>query len=354
MKAKRLSRLKDTPFLRFGAAVLAAVIFLVDTITDLEIAVAVFYIAIVLMSVRFCQRRGVLLVALGCMTLTVTSYAMTPTGAPESGLINCAISLSAIAASTYLVLRIEAAEAAVQDARSQLAHFTRLTSLDELTTSIAHEVNQPLAAVVTSGNAGLRWLSGQSPNLEKAKQAIERIIKDADRASEVIKRARALAKRSPHQKEWVNLNAVILETLALTRNELDSNRISLQTQLADDVPPILADGIQAQQVILNLVLNGIEALAELRDGPRDILVRSKKDGAESVLVAVCDTGRGFDPGSLDRLFDAFYTTKPDGLGIGLTISRTIIEAHGGRIWASSNAPRGAILQFTLPVKGDTA
>lgn len=323
-------------------------IFVVDTVTALEIAVAVFYVAVVLMSVSFCQRRGVLLVSAGCMALTVVSYFLTPHGAPRAGLINCLISLSAIGATTYLALKIASAQAAVHEARAQLAHIARVTTLGELTVSIAHEVNQPLTGAVTSGNACLRWLASQPPNVERARQAVERIIKDANRASDVIGRIRSLAKRAPPQREWLDINETILEIIGLTRSEVRRNSISMRTQLSDDLPPLLGDRVQLQQVILNLILNAIEALSATRDGPRELIISSRNDDAAAVLVAIRDSGTGLDPDKLDQIFNAFHTTKPEGVGMGLSISRSIIEAHGGRVWAEPNTPRGAVLQFTLP------
>jgi signal transduction histidine kinase len=340
--------------LPIATAVLAAVIFVADTVTDLEIAVAVFYVAVVLLSLNFCQTRGVLLVFAGCVALTILSFFLTRTGSPRSGLINCIISISAIGATTYLALKIETAKVAVHEARTQLAHVGRVTALGELTASIAHEVNQPLAAVVTSGNACLRWLAGEPPNLGKARQAVERILRDANRASEVIGRVRGLAKRAAPQKEWFSLNEAILEIVSLTSREVEKNHISLQTQLADDLPLVLGDRIQLQQVMLNLIINAIEALSAAGEGPRQLLVRTAKGASKDVLVAVCDSGTGLNPGKLEELFDAFYTTKRDGMGLGLTISRSIVEAHSGRLWAAPNAPRGAVFQFTIPVEREAA
>lgn len=330
-----------------GAVVLA--IFVVDTLTDLEIAFPVFYIAVMLMSVSFLEKRGVIIFSLACMGLTVLSFILTSSGAGATGLINCAICLATIATSTYLVLKIESAEVAAHDARAQLAHIGRLTALGELTASIAHEVNQPLAAIVTSGNACSRWLGSSPPNLEKARQAVERMVTDANRASAIIKRVCDLAKKAPPQKDWFDFNEAILEVLTLTRNEIELNRISLETELADDLPLVRGDRIQLQQVVLNLIINSIEALAGRREGSRRILVESKRKDSNEVLIGVCDSGSGLDPRTLDRLFDAFYTTKRDGMGMGLAIGRGIVQAHGGRISATAATPCGAKFEFTLPV-----
>ena len=330
------------------AVVLAVAIFIFDTVTDLEIAGAVLYVAVVLISLRFCRRRGVMLVAAGCVVLTLLSYFLTRTGSTESGLVNTIISLTAIGATTYLALKIQSAEVAALEGRAQLAHVARLTTLGELTASIAHEVNQPLAAVITSGNACLRWLDGQTPNLAKAKQSVERIVNDANRASEVVGRVRNLAKRMPPQKGPLNLNETILEIVDMTRGELEKNQISLRTELADNLPIVLGDRVQLQQVLLNLILNAVEAVSAANEGPREVLISSSRDQSDGVQIAIHDTGIGLERSNLDHLFDAFHTTKPGGMGIGLTISRSIIEAHGGSIRATVNGPRGAVFHFTLP------
>jgi signal transduction histidine kinase len=327
-----------------AATALAIAIFVVDSVTDLEIAVAVFYVAVVLMSISFLQKRGVLLVSAGCMLLTLLSYFLTPEGDPRSGLINCLISLSALGITTYLALKSASAQSAVHEARAHLAHIARVTTLGELTTSIAHEVNQPLAAVVTNGNACLRWLAGQPPNLAEARRTIEQIVEDANRASEVVQRIRRLAKGAPPLKDWLNINDTIVETIVLTRSEVQRNRISLRVQLADDLPPVLGDGVQLQQVILNLIINAIEAINATSDGPRELTVRSTKGVANGVQLAVSDSGIGLDPSRHDQIFDAFHTTKPDGMGMGLTISRAIAEAHGGSIRAAPRAPRGTVIR----------
>jgi len=353
-RESHLRAITSAPVLPVATAALAIAIFVLDTATDLEIAVPVFYVAVVLMSVRFCRRRGVLLVGIGCMALTLLSHVLTRVGSPQAGLINGVISFSAIGATTYLALQIKSAEAAVHVARAQLAHIARMTTLGELTASIAHEVNQPLAAVVNSGNACLRWLAAQPPQLEKATQSVERIVRDANRASDVIARVRSLAKRDPLHKEWLNINEVILETVALTRSEIERHSIVLRTELATDLPLVLGDRIQLQQVILNLIVNAADSVSARGEGPREVLVSSEIDPDEGVRVGVRDSGIGLDAAKLDQLFDAFYTTKSTGMGMGLTISQSIVEAHGGRVWATPNAPRGAIFQFTLPKVSDAA
>jgi signal transduction histidine kinase len=349
MKRSIYSPAKLTSFALQGLALaLTIAIFIFDTATDLEIAVAVFYVAVVLTSVRFCGSRGVLLVSAGCMALTILSYFLTPSGMPESGLVNSIISLAAIGVTTYLALKIQSAEIHVLEARAQLAHVARLTALGELTASIAHEVNQPLAAVVTRGNACLRWLDGQTPNLDKAKQSVEHMIKDASRASDFVGRVRSLAKRTAPVKGWLDINEVIQEIIALTRGEIEKSHISLRAELADDLPLILGDRVMLQQVLLSLILNAIEAVNAASPGPREVQISSVNDPTNGIRVAIRDSGVGLEATKFDQVFDAFHTNKPGGMGIGLTISRSIIEAHGGWIWATANGRRGAVFQFTLP------
>ena len=327
---------------------LAAGIFALDTVTDLEIAVAVLYVAVVLLSVGFCRTRGVVLVSIGCIALTVLSFLVSRNGAHLSGWINSGISILAIAATTFLALRIESAELSAREARAQLAHVSRVTMLGELTASIAHEVNQPLTATLMNGNACLSWLGAQPPNLEEATRATERIIGDAKRASDVIARVRGLFKKSAPQRERVGINDLVRDTVALTRNEIEKNRVALKLSLADDLPPVWGDRIQLQQVVLNLVLNAVEAMNDAGASSPKLLVVATRQETQGVLVAVHDSGHGLDLDKLARLFDAFYTTKPDGLGMGLAISRSIIEAHGGKIWSEPNRPRGAVFRFLLP------
>jgi two-component system, LuxR family, sensor kinase FixL len=240
------------------------------------------------------------------------------------------------------------AEEALQKVQTELAHVSRVMTLGELTASIAHEVNQPLAAIVTNSNACLRWLAGATPNLAEARHAVERIIKDGYRASEVISRVRTLVKKAPPRNDLVDLNEVIVEVLALAQRQAQRNHVVLKRELASGLPLVLGDRVQLQQVILNLIVNGLEAMAKLNEGARELTVSSGKDESDNLFVAVRDSGEGLDPANLERVFDAFFTTKPDGMGMGLAICRTIIESHGGRLWAAANLPRGAVFQFSLP------
>jgi len=246
------------------------------------------------------------------------------------------------------------AEEQLNLARAELARVTRVTTIGELTAAIAHEVSQPLTGLVSSGNACLRWLASETPNLEAARRAVERMINDGSRAGEVISRIRAMVRKSPPRRDKLNINDTIMEVIALIRGEVQRNGISLRTELSNDLPLVPGDRIQLQQVILNLIVNAIEAMSGVSQLQRELLVASVQEGSNGVLVAVGDSGTGLDRTSLDRLFEAFYTTKADGMGMGLAISRTIIEAHGGQLWASPNVPHGAIFRFRLPTDGEQA
>ncbi|WP_205927317.1 PAS domain S-box protein [Rhizobium sp. P32RR-XVIII] len=238
-------------------------------------------------------------------------------------------------------------EEALQKAQAELAHVARVTTMGALTSSIAHEVNQPLGAIVTNANAALRWLASQPSNIGEAREALGRIVRDGHRAGEVIGRVRSLLRKTETATTRVELNALIEDTVGLLQGELRRHRILLHTELAEDLPPVAGDRVQLQQVILNLMMNGIEAMSGVTDRPRELLITSRLEASAAVLVAVRDTGTGLDPQSAE-LFVPFYTTKAEGLGLGLSICRLIIEAHGGRLWASANEPHGAVFQFTLP------
>src|SRR5262249_5186855 len=238
------------------------------------------------------------------------------------------------------------AEEALRTAQAELAHVARVATLGELAASIAHEINQPLGAVVNNASACVRWLAAQ--NVEAARQSALRVVADGHRASDIIGRIRALAQKAPPHKDWLDLNATIRDVLALAHSEVQRHGVLVETQLAAEVPRMLGDRIQLQQVLLNLVMNAIEALSGVSAGPRTLWVSSECGAAPEVVIAVRDSGPGLEPEGLARLFEAFYTTKPQGLGLGLAISRRIIEAHGGRLWASANNDHGATFQFTLP------
>ena len=246
-------------------------------------------------------------------------------------------------------VRADRAETELRKLQAGLAHVSRVTILGELTASLAHEVNQPLAGIVSSADACLHWLAAQPPNVDKARRAIERILRDAKRASDVVARVRNLAKKAPLQRTWVDINETVEETISLATRELSQNNVSLETQLAENLPQILADRIQLQQVILNLIINACEALTAADDEFRKLSISTARE-MDGVALTVRDTGVGIDPQQIETVFEAFHTTKPGGMGMGLAVSRSIIEGHGGRLWAEPNEPRGAIFKFTIPSK----
>jgi C4-dicarboxylate-specific signal transduction histidine kinase len=240
-------------------------------------------------------------------------------------------------------------EAQLRDTQAELAHMARVLTMGELTASIAHEVNQPLGAMVTSAAAGARWLATKPPQMDKARRALERIANDGKRAAEVIRRIRALMKRQAPRKDWLEINEAILEVIAIAQHQLRRNDILLETQLAEGLPLVRGDRVQLQQVLLNLIVNAIEAMSGVKERPRELMIVSASDGPDTVSVEVRDSGTGLDPEHAPHLFEPFYTTKAEGLGIGLSISRSIIEAHGGRLSAAANAPHGTVFLFLLPV-----
>jgi two-component system sensor kinase FixL len=464
------SAVAASPVLPLIAGAFAIGIFLVDTITPLDIAVGVLYVIVVLIAANFLQRRGVLLVAAACLALTVLSFLLTHGLDTGQSLARCVMSVSAIGATTFLALKNQSANEAVRDqarlldlthdtvfvrdmndvitywnrgaeelygfrrdeaigkvshelmqtvfpvpldeitaellrtgrwegdliharrdgtrvtvssrwslqrdergrpvatmetnnditernqaqnalrlAEAELAHINRVMTLGELTASIAHEVNQPLAGIVTNGAACLRWLGREPPELDEARSAVESMISDGMRASDVVQRLRALSKKTELNKVRLNINGVIDDVIRLVQREALDNLISLRLELASALPLVLGDRVQLQQVIINLVMNGMEAMAAITGGPRELVIRSRRHEDEQVLIEVQDAGVGIDPENVDRLFNAFFTTKSDGMGMGLSICRSIIEAHGGRISASRNAGAGATFQFTLPL-----
>ena len=246
------------------------------------------------------------------------------------------------------------AEEALRKVQMELAHANRVATMGQLTSSIAHEVSQPIAATIMSAQAALHWLDAEPPALEEVRQALERIVKNGSRAGEVIDKIRALIKKAPPRKDRLDINEAIREVIELTRGEAVKNGVSVQTDLADGLPLIEGDRVQLQQVILNLIINAVQAMSGMSEGPRELLISTGQAEPDGVLVAVQDSGPGMAPEMLERLFEAFYTTKAGGLGLGLSICRSIIEAHGGRLWASANVPHGAIFHFTVPAGPDSA
>jgi PAS domain S-box-containing protein len=466
-----LSRLaKNSPFiLPVFTGALAAAIFVADRFTHFERAVPVFYVAVVLLAVRFLDSRGVMLVAVGCVGLVVLSHLLGAHGELSNiAIVNLAISIFALTFATYLALQNHSAHMAIrkqaslldlthdsilvrdkndvitfwnhgaeelygwkaeqaignnyhelmqalfpkspddiktqlsrdgfwegelvhakvdgtqvvvasrwsllkdernrpiailetnnditkrkraeeslQRAQVELAHVARTATLGELTASIAHEVNQPLAAIVTNGEVCLRLLGPKNEESKEVRGAVDDIIANSMRASEIIQRLRALCTKTEPEMRLLEINNTISELIPLVERELLHHGVSLKLELAPSLPPVLGDRVQLQQVILNLVINGMDAIVAANDGPRELRVRSS-NGAGQVVVAVQDSGIGFDSDTEKHLFDAFFTTKSGGMGMGLSICRSIIELHGGRVWASRNAERGATFQFTLP------
>jgi signal transduction histidine kinase len=231
---------------------------------------------------------------------------------------------------------------------SEAARVSRLTTMGAMTASIAHEINQPLAAIVANGNAGLRWLANASPDLDEVRASLKRIVGDGHRASQVIGSIRAMFKKDSQERADVSLNDLVHEVTALVQAEIQSRRVTLKTELLQELPPVVADRVQLRQVFLNLMVNAIEAMGSVTHRARLLLVKSEIHELDGVLITVQDSGIGVGPTETERIFDAFFTTKSDGMGMGLAISRSIIEAHGGRLWASPGTPHGSVFYFVLP------
>jgi NO-binding membrane sensor protein with MHYT domain len=257
--------------------------------------------------------------------------------------------LADLAALFASVSRRKRTEEALHQTRADLAHIHRVTAMGELAASISHEVMQPLGAGVTNAEAALRWLDAQPPDLDEVRQALGRAVNNGSRAAEIIGRIRSLIKKEPPRKDALEVNEAIVEVLAVTRGEVRKNNVSVQTQLAEGLPLIQGDRVQLQQVILNLIINAVEAMNGVSEGSHELLIGTGKDASGGVLVTVQDSGPGLNPESFEHLFESFYTTKPSGTGMGLSICRSIVEAHGGRIWATPNAGPGITMQFALPI-----
>jgi two-component system, LuxR family, sensor kinase FixL len=240
------------------------------------------------------------------------------------------------------------ASEALQQAQADLARINRIMLLEEMAASVAHEVNQPISAVITNANAGLRWLGARPPDLGEVRQALGRIVRDGARAGEVIDRIRALVKKVPPRRDLLDINLAIRDAIVLTQTEMQRNGVRWESRLGDELPLVSADRVQLQQVMINLIVNAVEAMAGIGERPRDLTIVSGAEDAKDVFVEVRDTGPGLDLEKLDRLFQSFYTTKPQGIGMGLAISRTIVEGHGGRLAAAPNQPHGAVFRFALP------
>lgn len=330
--------------------VVMAAIFLIDTQTSYEVAVSVFYTGVILTAARVLSRRALMVLTGLCIAITLLSFWMTPRGDYRAGLINMSISIVSILVTSYLILKMEAARAAAHDAQAQLLRFARVKNLEGLTTSIAHEINQPLAAIVTSGNACRRWLAHDPPNLDKARQALERILADACRVDTIIARVRSITKGAPPCQTAFVFNEAIEEMVAMSQGEMARSGIALTVDLSPDLPRVLADRVQIQQVMGNLILNAIEATASVPASRRAICVGSARQNG-SMVFTISDSGVGLPAGSDRHLFEAFWTTKKTGIGVGLSISRAIVEANGGYIRGESNAHGGAVFVFSVPAAG---
>jgi C4-dicarboxylate-specific signal transduction histidine kinase len=341
-------------------------IFLVDTLTELHIAVAVLYVLVIMMAMDSCSIGGLRRVALTCAVLTAAGFFVSHHEHPFSAaLARCLVSLTAIGIATWLALKnrrtsdelhkqfsllahTHDVEAQLHRAQIELAHISRNTTMGELSASIAHEVNQPLAAITSSAEAAQRWLDRPVPDLKEAGAAIARAASNARRAAEVIKRIRDLTRKSDSHYEELDLQSVVADSLALLEREILSHQVRLLCTFARHSPKVSGDRIQLQQVVINLIINSLHAMSGHRDSAAELHVRVhwQKDRA---VVEVHDNGPGIDQQHLALLFDAFFTTKEDGMGIGLSICRSIIELHGGSIRADSQPNQGATFSFSLPL-----
>jgi len=363
-----MHRVPSSPLLSTLLVALTLLIFAVDTFTPLDVAIAVMYVVVVLLSASIWQRRGVVLTSAACLALTLLSYALTHTmefSGTASG--RMLVSLAAIVITSVLALRGQAAtnallarEEALHRSQVQLAHVTRVTMLGELAASIAHEVNQPLAAIATNAEACLRWMNRPQPDLDESRATVYSIIEASERATDVIKRIRALARRSDPHYVALDLNAIAEEGAALVRRELHSHGVTLTVTLEPDAPPVRGDRVQLQQVVINLLMNAIQAMVACPPGAAQLLLRTRRQPDGGLQLSVHDSGPGIAAADAPRLFEAFFSTKADGMGMGLPICRSIIDTHGGRIWsqpanADTDTPLGgATIVFSLPAISETA
>ncbi|MBN9047497.1 MAG: GHKL domain-containing protein [Rhizobiales bacterium] len=323
------------------------VIFAADTVTDYAVAAAVFYTSVILIATRFLSVRTVVGLAATSGLLTILSFDLTRHGAYKVGLVNMAISIVAIAGTTYLGLRLKSAELSAHQSRERLLRMARLTTLGQLTTSIAHEVGQPLAAISTSAGACSRWLAQEPPNIERAKAALERIVSDTSRARDILGRVRGLARGEAPFKTSFDFNQAVGEIVELSRGDIDRRGTELAMAFSEGLPIAFADRVQIQQVVGNLLLNAIDAVAIRADGAGKIRLATERTEIGTIRFTIEDNGPGIPTNARQHLFDAFWTTKSGGFGLGLTISRTIIEANGGRIWIPATSD-GACFAFEIP------
>jgi len=325
-----------------------AIIFAIDTIMNLEIAVAMFYAPLLLLASGRMQRAGLLSLAGLCCALTVVSFYLTTAGLWRIGLLNTGLSLAMLALTTWQVLAMQAARSAAEGMQAQLQRTARARQLEGLATSIAHEINQPLAAIGTSSDAAMRWLAHQPPALDKAQQTLERIRSDAERASSIIARVRNLSRGGPVQRSAFALHQAIHEVQEWLQTEIQRCTIDCQTDCAVDLPQAWADRIQVQQVMSNILLNAIEAVASEAKGIRSIHIQVRQQN-DMLVVSTTDNGAGISKQAQKHLFDAFWSSKPNGMGVGLAICRTMIEANGGQIWLESSVLGKTIFQFSVPI-----
>ncbi|GGY11769.1 two-component sensor histidine kinase [Massilia dura] len=346
--------------LKAAIVLLTAAIFALDAFTSMDSAIAVMYVVVVLATVHVWPRRILAVTAL-CLVLTLAAHMVTGWfGVLNSSLARCAVSLAAIGIGGYLAhvgaqatSRLLQREESLRDSRMQLAHVTRVTTLGELAASIAHEVNQPLAAISANGEAALRWLRRQPPDPLEVEHALQRMLADTCRASEVIRRIRALARRSEATFAPVDLAGIVHDCAALLQRELASHGATLMVDIAERLPPVAGDRVQLQQVLINLLMNGMQAMAPRGGALRLSLAPADLAGDAGVRIAVADEGPGIPADGCGRLFEPFYSTKQDGMGMGLPICRSIVEAHGGRIAVLPGGP-GATLEITLPAHREAA
>lgn len=324
-------------------------IFIFDTLSRLEIAAAVFYIAVILIGARFTSAKGVIALCSICTLLTVVSFFLTTKGLFEAGLINCIIALTALYLTTYIILRTQVAEKNAINATYQMTRIARIQSLGELTASIAHEINQPLAATTASADACRNWLMRDKPDINRAIQALERIRRETRRASEVVERVRRLSKNEITQKEICDLNDIVSDTLALSNALIEHHDIELTWNRYDSPLMIHVDKVQMMQVIGNLFLNAIEALQPQSITERFITIKTFTMNAQACF-RMTDTGVGLSEDDIKHIFDAFWTKRDGGTGLGLTLCRAIVEAHKGIIIVRQNPHGGAIFEIRLPCK----
>jgi C4-dicarboxylate-specific signal transduction histidine kinase len=359
LKIARWRRNRERQGLAALATACAVAVFVADSLTPRECVVSGLYVLVVLMAGRLCRGRRLWLVVALCSILTLVAQILARRFSPGTdpsgaiGAFNSMVSIAAIVSSAYLVGRGQAAESALRQAEAELARAMRVTTMGELTASIAHEVNQPIAAVVTNASACLRWLGAAPANLDQARAAAGRIVRDGTRAAEIISRIRLIFTKESPDWQSVDMNELLRETLDMLIGEEAIQSVSVRANLAVGLPNVMSNRVQLQQVIVNLLTNALESMQETT-GPKDLIVTSSRSSDEEVTISIGDTGVGLQTEEIDRMFNAFFTTKPQGTGMGLSISRSIIEKHDGRLWAVPNQPAGAIFYFAIPIRSDRA